>query len=277
MFVSEGGASLHFDAMGHGPTVLILHGAYSTRDETRAAFEPVLERLDTCRRIYLDLPAMGDSPAHDTVRTSQAVVDLLEEFIDHEIGGAPLRLIGHSYGGHLARGLAARRTPQVAGLCLVSPLVPTAMTGDPHRVVERAGDPSEWLDADLIDDFVGYFVIHTPQTAERFRAAVAPAIGRFDADRVAEMMSAWRLDPDPDSSPLDMPTLIMSGRHDSLVGHRGQMDLMDLYPDATVVAVADAGHALVHERPDLLAAHVRNWDERCRTPRVTPDPNQRST
>lgn len=262
VFTASGGAALHYDTIGQGAPVLILHGAYSTRHESRAVFEPVFAPLDAHRRIYLDLPAMGDSPAHDSVLTSQAVVDLLDEFIEHEIGRSPFQLVGHSYGGHLARGLAVRRAQQVAGLCLICPLMPKALTSAPHRVVRSTGDPSEWLDPDLIDDFVGYFVIHTPETAERFRHAVVPTIGRFDAGRVSDLMAAWRLEPDPDSRSLDMATLVVAGRHDSLVGHRAQLDLIDLYPAATVVAIADAGHAVAHEHPDVLATLVHSWEIR---------------
>lgn len=262
-FVGSAGAALHYETIGSGAPVLVLHGAYSTGHETRAVFEPVLAPLRRHRRIYVDLPAMGDSPAHDSVRTSQAVVDLLDEFVEDEIGIGRFQLIGHSYGGHLARGLAARRPSQLAGLALVCPLMPKTMTSEPHRAVRATGDPTEWLDAGLVDEFVGYFVIHSREMAERFRDAVAPAIGRFDADRVGELMAAWRLRPDPDDRPLDLPALVVAGRHDSFVGYRDQLRLIDLYTAATVITVADAGHAVAHEHPDVLAALIRSWDDRC--------------
>ena len=142
--------------------------------------------------------------------------------------------------------------------------MPESMTSEPHRAIRRAGDPSEWLAADVVDEFEAYFVIHTPETAERFHVAVVPTIGQYDADRVSELMSTWRLEPDPNNRVLDMPTLVMTGRHDSLVGHRDQLGLIDFYTEATVIVIADAGHAVAHEHPDLLAAHIHSWDEHCR-------------
>lgn len=263
VFTGSTGAPLHYEAIGAGAPVLIIHGAYSSRVETRAAFEPVFAPLGAHRRIYPDLPAMGDSPTHDSVRTSQAVADLLDEFVEHEIGAAPFQLVGHSYGGHLARGIAARRPQQITGLGLICPLMPKTMTGVPHIVVRADGDPSDWLDPALVDEFLGYFVVHTAETAERFRSAVAPTIGRCDPARVEELMSAWELRPDPDSVPLDVPTLVVAGRHDSLVGFRDQSALIDLYPAATVTVVADAGHAVIHEQPDLVTALMRAWDDSC--------------
>jgi pimeloyl-ACP methyl ester carboxylesterase len=118
------GAVLRFDAIGSGMPIVVLHGAYSASDEIRAMFEPILAPLDAHRRLYPDLPGMGDSPAHEAIQTTGDVVDLLDGFIHTEIGDAPFLLAGHSYGGHLARGLAARRASQVTGLALICPIMP---------------------------------------------------------------------------------------------------------------------------------------------------------
>jgi pimeloyl-ACP methyl ester carboxylesterase len=54
----------------------------------------------------------------------------------------------------------------------------------------------------------------------------------------------------------------MSGRHDHWVGWERQERLGDRYTRATVVTVADAGHALPHERPDLVASLLGDWLDR---------------
>ncbi len=85
-FVARAGAELVFDEKGEGPPVVALHGAYSTRHEIRSVLEPSLATLDSHRRLYPDLPGMGDTQPHDSVRTSNDVVDLLDEFVHAEIG-----------------------------------------------------------------------------------------------------------------------------------------------------------------------------------------------
>jgi pimeloyl-ACP methyl ester carboxylesterase len=40
--------------------------------------------------------------------------------------------------------------------------------------------------------------------------------------------------------------------------------LLDRYPHATLAVIEDAGHALMHERPELLAAFLRDWLDRAR-------------
>ena len=54
--------------------------------------------------------------------------------------------------------------------------------------------------------------------------------------------------------PDDLPTLIVAGRRDSVVGYTDAADLLERYPRAALAVIEDAGHALMHERPELLAA-----------------------
>src|SRR5687768_12477302 len=109
IFRSEAGAKLSFDDVGHGHCVLAIHGAYSTHHELAFALEPMFAPYETYRRLYPDLPGMGGSPPHNSIQSSNDVIDLLEHFVDDQIGQSPLLVIGHSYGAHLARGFAVRR------------------------------------------------------------------------------------------------------------------------------------------------------------------------
>lgn len=262
-WTSRGGAHLHVDVIGAGVPVVGLHGAYSASTELREALEPILAPLGRYRRIYPDVPGMGGSPTHGSIRTTNDVVDLLDEFIGAEVGDAAMLLVGHSYGGHLARGLAARRPDQVAGLALICPLMPATMNAEPHVVVEADGDAAQWLPPALVDEYCGYFVVHSAATARRFQRAVAPVLGRYDGDAVELMMTHSEVHPDPDGVPFGSPTLVMTGRHDSFVGWRDQVALLDRYPRATLVVAAEAGHALPHECPELVAERVRDWVARC--------------
>ena len=53
--------------------------------------------------------------------------------------------------------------------------------------------------------------------------------------------------------------LIVAGRLDSIVGYAAAVDLLDHYPRASLAVVDDAGHALPHEKPDLLRSLVSDW------------------
>jgi len=267
VFQSEAGATLSYEDHGAGLPLLALHGAYSTHHELLSALDSTLAGHGGLRRMYPDLPGMGASPRHDSIQSSNDVLDLLEEFIDDQNGQSPLLLIGHSFGAHLARGLALRRSNQVIGLTLICPMLPAAMEPEPHTIVQSSVDPTGLLDADEIDEYLGYFVVHTEKTVERFRRAVAPSLGHFDSECVERIMNGWRLDPEPDQMRFNAPTLIVTGRQDSATGYKAQAGLVDLYPRGTYVVLADSGHALPHERPDVLGALIADWLTASRTTR----------
>ena len=263
--MNAAGASLCYEAIGSGVVVLILHGAYSTRDELRTALEPIFVARQGHRRIYVDLPGMGESPAHESIVSSADVLDLIDELIATEVGAQPFAVIGHSYGAHLARGIAARHPHQAQGIALICALTPDAMTPEPHEIVLTDGDPYAIIDPAHVDEYRGYFVAHTTETALRFNDAVVPALGRFDDATVARVMEHWELPTDPDGAPFAGETLILTGRHDSTVGFREQFKLVDSYPRATYVVASGAGHTLPHERPDLVAAVLGDWLQRLPT------------
>jgi pimeloyl-ACP methyl ester carboxylesterase len=250
---------LHHVEHGIGTPVLVLHGAYSAHEEAAGYLEPMFRTRPGHRRIYVDLPGMGASPAGDDVRGPGDALDDVEAVIDARIGDEPFLVVAQSYGGYLARGLVVRRPTQVAGLALICPLLTSGEHTGEHTPVEVAGDLDGLLTPEQDAEFRGYFVVQTRETAQRFLAAVAPVLGRFDGPAVERIMDG-RLVPDPDDGPaFAAPTLIVTGRQDGVVGHAGQWELRDQYPHATFAALDRAGHALPHERPALLDALLADW------------------
>lgn len=258
------GAELRYSVHGTGAPVLGLHGAYSTHEEIAAIVEPLFAGRDGYRRVYPDLPGMGATPSHDTVRSANDVVDLLDALVSTQFGSEPFLVIGQSYGAHLARGITARRPEQVVGLALICPVV-APNTAEDHVVVRVAGEPSELIDAEHLDDFLDYFVVHTPDTAARFVEAVVPSLARYDRAAVELLMGDSSLRPDPDHVSFSAPSLVLTGRHDSFVGFRDQLGLIERYPGGTHIVLADAGHALPHEHPTLTNQLLRDWLARTAT------------
>ena len=97
---------MRYSDLGKGASVSALHGAYATHLEIAVALEPILAPRAVYRRLYPDLTGMGDSPAHDSIRTTN---DFVDHLVEHVVGDVPLFVVGHSYRCHLARAIAARR------------------------------------------------------------------------------------------------------------------------------------------------------------------------
>lgn len=250
---TSSGATLHFTDDGAGSAVLALHGAYSTLAEATGFLGSALRER---RRLCIDLPGMGESTASG-IPDAAGAVGAIAELVDEVLGERPYAVIGHSFGAHLARGLAARRPHQVSGLALLCPLVPDDLQPEQPTTLIDDGTAAE-LPQWQRQEFDGYFVVRTADTVARFRASVVPALGHYDAEAVERVM-AGDLDPDPNTVRYGRPVLVMVGRHDSFVGYRQYQGLLDAYPAATAMVLADAGHALPHEQPELVAAALAKW------------------
>jgi pimeloyl-ACP methyl ester carboxylesterase len=254
-----GDVAVHYVEHGGGVPLVALHGAGVDHREIEAAIEVVVP--DTgYRRIYPDLPGMGRSTTGGLTGNDD-VVRLLGDFIDR-VAAEPVLLLGHSYGGYLARGVAAQRPDAVLGLALVCPIAERSHDVPDHGVVQQDAAAYDELEPAQRAGFDEYFVVRTPATARRYREAVVPGTTLVDEDALSRIFAGWTVDVGSDT--FSAPTLIAVGRRDSVVGYTDATALLEQYPHATLAVIAGAGHALMHERPELLAALLGDWLDRAR-------------
>jgi len=203
---------------------------------------------------------MGRSTA-DGLNSNDDVVDLLGALID-QLAGGPALLVGHSYGAYLARGVAAQRPDALLGLALLCPTAEKTGKVPEHRAVRQDTDAYDELEPEQRTGFDEYFVVRTAATARRYRDHVVPGTTLVDEAGLGRIFSAWKVD--LGSRTFASPTLIAAGRRDSAVGYADAVDLVEHYPHGTLAVIEGAGHALMHERPELLAALVGDWLDRAR-------------
>lgn len=121
---------VYYESLGVGTPIIMLHGFSLDQRVMKGCLERLLSARPGWRRIYLDLPGMGRTPAVDSVRNSDDMLALVLEVIDSLLPDRqPFVLAGQSYGGYLAQGIVHRRPQQVAGLLLMAP----AVIADPAR------------------------------------------------------------------------------------------------------------------------------------------------
>ena len=86
---------------------------------------------------------------------------------------------------------------------------------------------------------------------------MAPGAALADEAALGRILSGWTVD--VGAQICASPTLIVAGRRDSVAGSADAAGLLDHYRHATLAFLAEAGHALLHERPQLVAALVGDW------------------
>jgi pimeloyl-ACP methyl ester carboxylesterase len=127
-------------------------------------------------------------------------------------------------------------------------------------VVRQDADAYDELEPAHREGFEDYFVLRTRATARRYRDRVAPGTALVDEAALGRIFAGWTVD--VGSTAFPAPTLVVAGRRDSVVGYADAAELLERYPRATLAVIEDAGHALMHERPELLAALLRDWLDR---------------
>lgn len=251
--------TVHYAEHGVGVPLVALHGAGVDHREVEAALEGLVPP-SRYRRIYPDLPGMGRSTT-GSLRCNDDVVTLLGRFIER-LDAGPAMLLGHSYGAYLARGVAAQRPELVSGLALLCPIGDNSTRVPDHAVIRQDPDAYDQLEPGQRAGFDEYFVVRTPETARRYRDQVVPARALVDETALGRIFTGWKVD--VGTSAFSAPTLIVAGRCDSTAGYADAIELLELYPRASLAVIDAAGHALMHECPESLAPLLASWLDRVR-------------
>ena len=288
--IEIGDASIAYEEHGEGLPLLAIHGFYPDRRLMTGALEPLFDRdgrarvppsagcgrpeggptRHAYRRIYPDLPFMGESGDPGSVRTSDDMLRVLAGFIRALVPEGPFLVAGESYGGYLARGLAREFRDRLAGLLFVCPAV-VARSAD--RDLPAPGplriEPgyAEGVDPAEREGFESFTVVRDPYTWRRSRAEVLSGVGAARAERLEELRAegyAFSFDGlgqsgEPFDPLFEAPVLFLLGRHDGSVGWRDALRLADRYPRATFTILDMAGHNLQIEQAGVFGALVGEW------------------
>jgi pimeloyl-ACP methyl ester carboxylesterase len=255
--------ALHVLDVGAGRPVLMLHGNPLDHRVLSEPLEPWFAARPGYRRIYVDLPGFGASPASPNVNGSDDVVDVVEHLVDDLVPAGRLLVIGQSFGAYIAEGLIARRPDRFGGAALICPMVVAdraARNRPDHVVIKAQPGLLDAAEPEAVAAFREDAVIEDAATWRFFQAAIGPAIRAADPDSVRRIEAHYAFERiDLSRSSFDKPTLIVAGRQDSTVGYRDAWRILDRYPRATFVVLDGAGHNAHVERLDVVLRLLADW------------------
>jgi pimeloyl-ACP methyl ester carboxylesterase len=259
-----GSDRVHVEDDGSGEAVVLVHSSgFSGRQWRRLAELLVRKEL---RVIVPDLLGSGQSSEWPDRQpfTFHDDIDLLDALLERI--GAPVHLVGHSYGGLIALQAAARQPARVRSLALYDPVVYGAL--DAQRDADALGDLSRLTFAasasasDLetwLEGFVNYW-----NGPDAWAQLSAPT--RADLNRVGWVVHEGARTLIADRTPasayaeLRAPTLLLGGAVSPLAAQRVVARLAEALPNARTETVANAGHMgpLTHGNlvNEMIAAHV---------------------
>ncbi len=256
---------VYYENYGEGIPILMIHGWSVDHRLMKGCMEPVFQsRKDGWKRIYLDLPGMGNTKAADWLTSSDQMLDILLGFIDNVIPNQRFILAGESYGGHLSRAIIHERASQIDGLLLICSSVGKQKAH--YEILEKDEELISNLTEEERQDFQaeGINVIQNRRVWERYKEEVVPAFKKADNQFLSRLSGEVSFAVDDLKEPFQKPTLMLAGRQDSRVGYQDLWNIIELYPRASICILDKAGHDLQIEQDALFTATVSEWLDRVR-------------
>jgi pimeloyl-ACP methyl ester carboxylesterase len=253
---------IYHKVIGEGYPIVMLHGWTLDHQVMLHAMEPLFEKRSGWKRIYIDLPGMGNSKPEPSIRNSDDMLESVLRLLDDIIPGQPFIVCGNSYGGYIARGIVHSRQDLVRGLLLLAPMTIPEFEDrvvPQQKVLKRDNKLISRLSAEDAGAFCSMGVIQGQTEWKRFQNEILlPSKQTNDefTNRIRQNGYGFTFDI---SCKLEYPTLIITGRQDHVAGYHDAWRLIEDYPRATFAVLDMAGHNLQIEQTNVFNALVDNW------------------
>lgn len=267
-YVNLNESNYFIETYGQGRPLVLLHG-FTGSVQNWSALIPALAQ--TRRVIAIDLLGHGSTDAPDNPERYriEAAADDLRVLIE-STARQPVDLLGYSMGGRLALATAARHPGLVRSLILESASPGLAAVEDRAKRAAQDRVLADRIEADGIEAFVESWealplwesqaqlseVARRSLHNQRLNNRPGGLANSLRGMGTGEQPSLWAALPG-----IEVPTLLITGELDTKFSDIGA-DMQALLPHAQFVVVANAGHTVHLEQPDVYLTVVSAWLER---------------
>lgn len=263
-FIEINHLNYHYELVGDGPPLLMLHGFTGSLENWRSHAEMLSEHYQV---LTVDLPGHGrtDAPDDPVRYCMEWVADELTTLLRRiYLGIQPVHLLGYSMGARLALYMAHEYPDYVRSLILESGSPGLATVDEQQTRVRSDEARAERIKRDGVAAFIGYWE-HIPLFAsqqnlpadvrlrlreQRLRNRPQGLANSLRGMGTGVQPSLWnRL------GELNIPVLLMAGALDTKFVGIGQQ-MYDRIPNAQLVIVPGVGHTIHLEAPAVFQAQI---------------------
>jgi len=257
--------SVHYREYGKGKPVLCIHGWPVDHRMVADMLEPIFAEIQGYRRIYIDLPGMGQTSSAPWIKTSNDMLEVVIEFINTVIGEESFLLAGGSYGGYLTLGLVCKMSCKIDGVLLLYPSTGPRDSRAEYLPERRIIQPPREINNIKHEYYKDMAVIFSPENYDNWQRVIQPAIDCADMDFLQNQCGSsftHEFQKEVDIVTFNKPSLIITGRQDHTTGYKLPYELVERFPRATFSILDCAGHRLEVERQLLFRQLFEDWIER---------------
>lgn len=249
---------LNYKEFGNGQPVIILHGLLGSLDN----WQSIARELGRSYKVFtVDLRNHGKSPHSDTMNYEVMAADVLA--LMDKLGLIHAHIIGHSMGGKVAMYFALHYPERIDKLVVVD-ISPKAYSRGHDQIFKAlfAIDPA------LIDsrgEADQQMQVYVPEPAIRLfllKNLARDADGHFywkmnleviykNYEAIIEAIeSTW---------PYTKPVLFLRGGKSAYISEEDALSITDLFAQATIKTIPNAGHWLHADAPELFISRVTDF------------------
>lgn len=248
---------LHYQISGTGQPLVILHGLFGSLDNWRGLAKQLSGMAQV---ITVDLRNHGRSP-HSEQQDYPLMVEDLKQLLE-TLNLPKVDLIGHSVGGKVAMAFAHTYTEKLNKLMVVD-ISPRQYPAEHIEIFQAlmAVDLTRYQTRNEVDRVLENFI-----TDKAIRQFLLMNLNQDDtklswrinltglANNYPNFLAAVGSD-----NPVQLPSCFVKGGRSSYIGQQDEKLIKDLFPEAEIFSIAEAGHWVHAEATEIFLKKVRSF------------------
>lgn len=249
--------NLHYQIDGQGETIILIHGLFGSADNLGLLARSLKNQYKV---ISVDLRNHGRSPHAETFTYQDMAADVLKVIDQCDI--ERFSLIGHSMGGKVAMAMTELAAPRLNHL-IVLDMAPVHYRVHRHENVFAGLQEVAKHSVNSRSEAERYLACHVREPGVRqfllksFAKTDAGYDWRFNVDGLIanyDTIMGWQ-----DVPPFPGKTLFIKGQNSEYIQTEHREAIAKQFPSAKAHMVANTGHWLHAEKPDIVSRVILNF------------------